>query len=147
MTKLGGRHPVTGRKVIEGVGGGSKQKARWIDWHRVPLNWPREEGKVLEERIIHIGYDPMRKAMICMTGYEDKLRWQLATDKMKLGDIIRTYTTIPKNPIRPVEGDSHPLGALPMGTTVCLVEKWPGEGAWFAKNAEENAKILRKVCW
>ena len=27
VTKLGGRHPVTGRKVIEGVGGGSKQKA------------------------------------------------------------------------------------------------------------------------
>ena len=138
---------MTGRKVIEGVGGGSKQKARWIDWHRVPLSWPREEGKVLEERIIQVGYDPMRKAMICMTGYDDKLRWQIATDKMKLGDLIRTFTTIPKNPIRPVEGDSHPLGALPMGTTVCLVEKWPGEGAWFAKNAEENAKILRKVCW
>ena len=86
-------------------------------------------------------------AMICMTGWQDKLRWQVATDKMKLGDIIRTYTTIPKNPIRPVEGDSHPLGALPMGTTVCLVEKWPGEGAWFAKNAEESAKILRKVSW
>ena len=34
VTKLGGRHPVTGRKVIEGVGGGSKQKARWIDWLR-----------------------------------------------------------------------------------------------------------------
>ena len=129
------------------MGGGSKQKARWIDWHRVPLYWPREEGKVLEERIIHLGYDPMRKAMICMTGWQENLRWQIATDKMKLGDIIRTYTTIPKNPIRPVEGDSHPLGALPTGTTVCLVEKWPGEGAWFAKNAEESAKILRKVSW
>ena len=35
VTKLGGRHPVTGRKVIEGVGGGSKQKARWIDWLRL----------------------------------------------------------------------------------------------------------------
>ena len=34
VTKLGGRHPVTGRKVLEGVGGGSKWKARWIDWHR-----------------------------------------------------------------------------------------------------------------
>ena len=37
VTKLGGRHPVTGRKVIEGVGGGSKQKARWIDWLRYAL--------------------------------------------------------------------------------------------------------------
>jgi len=153
VTKLGGRHPVTGRKVIEGVGGGSKQKARWIDWLRVPQDWPRD-GSVLEERVIQISYDPMRKAMIAMTGWSDKLRWQIATDKMKEGDIIRTHTTIPKNPIRPVEGDSHPLGALPSGTVVCLVEKWPGEGAWFARNAEENAKILRKVgdrvvikCW
>ena len=56
-----------------------------------------------------------------------------ATDKMKEGDIIRTHTVIPPNPIRPTEGDSHPLGALPTGTTVCLVEAWPGEGAWFAK--------------
>ena len=38
VTKLGGRHPVTGRKVIEGVGGGSKQKARWIDWLRFVMN-------------------------------------------------------------------------------------------------------------
>ena len=64
----------------------------------------------------------MRKAMITMTGWQDKLRWQVATDKMKEGDIIRTYTTIPENPIRPVEGDSHPLGALPLGTTVCQVQ-------------------------
>jgi len=153
VTKLGGRSPVTGRKVIEGVGGGSKQKARWIDWHRLPADFPRD-GSVLEERIIQISYDPMRKAMIMMTGWQDKLRWQVATDKMKEGDIIRTFSTIPENPIRPVEGDSHPLGALPLGTTVCQVERWPGEGAWFAKNAEENAKVLRKVgdrvvikCW
>jgi len=153
VTKLGGRSPVTGRKVIEGVGGGSKQKSRWIDWKRLPADFPRD-GSVLEERVIQISYDPMRKAMITMTGWQDKLRWQVATDKMKEGDIIRTYTTIPENPIRPVEGDSHPLGALPLGTTVCQVEKWPGEGAWFACNAEENAKVLRRVgdrvvikCW
>jgi len=153
VTKLGGRHPVTGKKVIEAVGGGSKQKARWIDWFRVPVDFPKD-GTVLEERVIHIGYDPMRAAMIAMTGWEDKLRWQLATDKMKEGDLIRTFTTIPVNPIRPVEGDSHPLGALPLGTTVCQVERWPGEGAWYAVKAEENAKILRKVgdrvvikCW
>jgi len=153
VTKLGGRHPVTGKKVIEGVGGGSKQKSRWIDWYRVPADFPRD-GTVLEERVIQVGYDPMRDAMITMTGSGDKLRWQVATDKIKEGDIIRTFTTIPVNPIRPVEGDSHPLGALPIGTTVCQVEKWPGEGAWFAVKAEENAKIVRKVgdrvvikCW
>jgi len=143
VTKLGGRHPVTGRKVIEGVGGGSKQKARWIDWNRLPKDFPRD-GSVLEERVMSINYDPMRDAKICMTGYGDKLRWQVATSKMKEGDIIRTFTDIPTNPIRPKEGDSHPLGALPLGTTVCMVEAWPGEGAFFAIKAEEDVKILRK---
>merc|ERR1719414_824843 len=92
--------------------------------------------------------------MICLTGYDDKLRWQIATSKMKAGDVIRTFTSIPKNPIRPVEGDSHPLGALPIGSTVCLVEKWPGEGAVLSVKGDESAKILRKVgdrivikCW
>lgn len=153
VTKLGGRHPVTGRKVIEGVGGGSKQKARWIDWHRLPQDWPKD-GTVLEERVLSVNYDPMRDAQICMTGYGDKLRWQIATNKVKEGDIIRTFTEIPTNPIRPVEGDSHPLGAVPLGTTVCLIEAWPGEGAWFATKAEEDAKIIRKQgdkivikCW
>lgn len=153
VTKMGGRHPVTGRKVIEGVGGGKKQKARWIDWHRLPKDFPRD-GSVLEERVLSVNYDPMRDAMICMTGQGDSLRWQVATSKMKQGDLIRTYTDIPTNPIRPTVGDSHPLGALPLGTTVCLVESWPGEGAWFATKAEEDAKILRKAgdrivikCW
>lgn len=144
VTKLGGRHPVTGRKVIEGVGGGSKQKARWIDWYRLPEDFPRD-GSVLEERVILIKYDPMRDAKICLTGYGDKLRWQIATDKLKEGDLIKTYTEIPRNPIRPVEGDAHPIGALPLGSTVCLVEGWPGEGARFAKKADENCTVLRKV--
>ena len=38
VTKMGGRSPVTGRKVIEAVGGGSKQRARWIDWLRCVLH-------------------------------------------------------------------------------------------------------------
>jgi len=153
VQKLGGRHPLTGRKVIEGVGGGSKQKARWIDLHRLPADWPKD-GAVLEERVIMLKYDPMRKAQIMMTGYGNNLRWQIATDKVKPGDIIKTDATIPVNPIRAREGDSHPLGALPLGSTVCLVEAWPGEGSHFAVNAEENCKILRKVddrvvvkCW
>jgi len=153
MTKLGGRHPGTGRKVIEGVGGGSKRKWRWIDWHRLPQDWPRD-GSVLEERVCSIHYDPNRDAKIALTGYGEKLRWQIATNKIKQGDIIRTFTEIPANPIRPTEGDSHPLGALPVGTTVCQVEAWPGEGAYFMIKAEDEAKIIRKVddrvvikCW
>jgi len=130
MTKMGGRHPVTGRKVIEGVGGGSKRKWRWIDNHRLPKDWPRD-GSVLEERVLGIFYDPNQDAKIALTGYDDKLRWQVATSKQQNGDLIRTFTDIPKNPVKPKEGDSHPVGALPIGTTICQVEAWPGEGSFF----------------
>ena len=39
MTKLAGRDPVTGRKVIQGFRGGAKRKFRWIDWRRMPIDW------------------------------------------------------------------------------------------------------------
>jgi len=153
MTKMGGRHPETGIKVIGGVGGGAKRKWRWIDWNRLPKDWPTD-GTVLEERIISIHYDPNRDAKIALTGYGDHMRWQIATNKMNQGDIIRTHTEIPVNPIRPKEGDAHPLGALPIGTSICQVEAWPGEGAYYMVKAEEEAKIIKKVdnrvvvkCW
>lgn len=153
MTKMGGRHPVTGRKVIEGVGGGSKRKFRWIDNHRLPKDWPKD-GTVLEERVLGIYYDPNQDAKIALTGYDDKMRWQVATSKIQNGDLIRTFTDIPKNSVKPKEGDSHPVGALPSGTTICQVEQWPGEGGFFAVKAEEEAKILRRIgdriiikCW
>ena len=48
-------------------------------------------------------------------GYGEFLRWQIATTTLKPGDLISTYTDIPDIPIRPKEGDAHPLGALPIG--------------------------------
>ncbi len=39
MTKLSGRDPVTGRKVIQGYKGGAKRLFRWIDWRRMPIDW------------------------------------------------------------------------------------------------------------
>ena len=66
VRKMAGRDPVTGRKVIQQVEGGSKQKARWIDWRRWPVGRDPEDDLV--ERIIHIRYDPMRKPMIALTG-------------------------------------------------------------------------------
>ena len=82
ITKLGGRDPETGRKVIGNVRGGSKQKYRWIDWKRLPDDWDR--SKDLVEKVIAVKYDPMRDAKIMLTGYEEKLRWQIATSTIKV---------------------------------------------------------------
>jgi hypothetical protein len=123
LTKLGGRDQETGRKIIQMWGGGNKQKARWVVWRRLPADWDRQ-GPDLVERVVNICYDPMRKSKLALTGYGETMRWQIATSNMEPGDLIKTSGKIPKNPIRPKEGDSHPLGALPLGTEVCLVQ-WP----------------------
>lgn len=148
LVKLGGRDPETGRKIIGQVGGGSKQKFRWIDYQRIPDDWPRD-GPDLVEKVIHLAYDPVRKPILALTGYKDKLRWQTATVGMEEGMIITSTWHIPTIPVKPQPGNSYPLGALPMSTEICLLQKYP-EGAkseddmnLFTENA--SGRIMRKV--
>lgn len=63
---------------------------------------------------------------------------------MKPGDIIRTHQGIPRNPVRPSEGDAYPLGALPVGTQVNCIEKYPGTGGFFIHAAGGVATILKR---
>ena len=96
------------RAINTEVGGGSKQKFRWVDNLRIPKDWP--EDKELVEKVIGVYYDPIRTSCLAMTGYGDKLRWQIATGNMKVGDLIRSTTEIPEMTVKPLEGNSHPLG-------------------------------------
>ena len=96
------------RTILTEVGGGSKQKFRWVDNLRIPKDWP--EDKELVEKVIGIHYDPIRTSCLAMTGYGEKLRWQIATTNMKVGDLIRSTTEIPGITVKPLEGNSHPLG-------------------------------------
>jgi len=144
-TKLGGRDPATGRKVIGMWGGGHKHRARWVDWRRLPADWD-VNGPDLFERVIKICYDPMRASKLALTGYGEKMRWQIATSSMEVGDLIKTSAKIPVNPIRPKEGDSHPLGALPIGTEICFVQ-WPSPDSNEVKikDPKDFAKVIRKI--
>lgn len=63
---------------------------------------------------------------------------------MKAGDIIKTSSFIPRNPVRANEGDAYPLGALPVGTIVHNIEKHPGINRHFVHAAGGYATILRK---
>ena len=47
--------------------------------------------------------------------------------------------------VRATEGDAHPLGALPNGTVICHVEKFPGKGGFFCRAAGTCATLLRKI--
>ena len=145
MKKLGGRDPVTGRKIIQMVGGGSKQKYRWVDWKRLPDDWPRDKDYV--ERVLEICYDPMRSSKLALTCHQDKLRWQLALTEMKEGDLITTTGLIPDIPLKPQVGNSYPVGALPIGTQICLLQCFPGSDfpdIFFWKN-QAVGHVLRRV--
>jgi len=141
MTKLAGRDPETGRIIVGTLGGGHKRNYRWIDWYRTGP----KENSFYEERVIHIQYDPNRSARIALVGSGTKLRYILATENMKAGDLIKTTCHIPRIPVRPKEGDAHPLGALPMGTQVHCVEAHPGEGGRYIKGAGNKGILMRKI--
>ena len=56
---------------------------------------------------------------------------------MKEGDLITATWKIPKIPVKPIEGNSYPLGALPTGTQVCLVQKY------HDKRPDETKTIIK----
>ncbi|KAI2809445.1 54S ribosomal protein L2 mitochondrial [Blomia tropicalis] len=141
IRKLAGRDPVTGRVVVKTLGGGNKKYFRWIDWVRSA----NKDGSVYEEKVYNIRYDPLRTTKLALVAGGDKMRWIMATEKMQIGDIIRTYEDIPKNPVRPREGDSHPIGALPIGTKVHNVQIFPDHEKTTIRYAGQYAELTRRV--
>ncbi|CAL4157187.1 unnamed protein product, partial [Meganyctiphanes norvegica] len=71
MTKLAGRDPDTGRLIVGTLGGGHKRNYRWIDWDRTG---PKDDS-YLEERVIHIQYDPNRSSRIALVASGTKMRY------------------------------------------------------------------------
>lgn len=125
-----------------GIGGGIKHKYHWINWKRdgpTDLNEPPKEEKVLE-----VFKDGCRTSFVALVGCGRELKYILATENMKAGDILRTHQGIPRNPVRPEEGDAYPLGALPMGTTVHCVEKYPGLGGFLIHAAGTSGTVLKR---
>lgn len=141
IRKLAGRDPVTGHVVVRTIGGGMKRWFRWIDHKRVG----KEDGGKLEERVYQVRYDPLRTARLALVASGERKRWLTATEGIKPGDIITTCSEIPRIPVRPKDGDAHPLGALPVSTLVHHIEKYPGEGGVMCRAAGASAQILRKV--
>ncbi|KAK2579934.1 hypothetical protein KPH14_007614 [Odynerus spinipes] len=140
VTNLAGRDPVTGRVVAKGIGGGIKHKYHWIKWVR---DGPADlSEKPKEEKVLEVFQDGCRTSFVALVGSGEELKYILATENMKPGDIIRTHKGIPRNPIRPNEGDAYPLGALPIGTLVNCVEKYPGEGGFLIHSAGTAGTII-----
>ncbi|CRL05014.1 CLUMA_CG018042, isoform A [Clunio marinus] len=141
-THLAGRDPVTGRKVVQGLGGGVKHKFHWIKYER---DGPSGEGEVQLEKVLDIIKCGCRTAHVALVGVGDELKYILATENMKPGDILKTSKFIPRIPVRANEGDAFPLGALPIGTKVHSIQAHPGEMRHYVTAAGTFGTILRKI--
>ncbi|XP_008548230.2 39S ribosomal protein L2, mitochondrial [Microplitis demolitor] len=142
VTNLAGRDPITGRLVAIGIGGGIKHKYHWIKWNRDGPTDPSLPPK--EEKVLEVFKDGCRTSYVALVAHDKELSYILATENMKPGQVIRTSKGIPRMSVRAFEGDAYPLGALPTGTIVNCVEKYPGLGGFLIHAAGTYGTILRR---
>ncbi|KAK2922083.1 39S ribosomal protein L2, mitochondrial [Channa argus] len=143
MKKTGGRDH-SGKIQTHGIGGGHKQRYRWIDFQRLHYE-SEKEAKPFEEKVVEVRYDPCRSADIALVAGGNRKRWIIATENMQAGDIIKTSGVIGRMAVSANEGDAYPLGALSVGTLVNNLEIQPGKGAEYIRAAGTSGVLLRKV--
>ncbi len=97
------------------------------------------------EKVIEIKRTKDRTGFLAMVAHGDTKRWILATENMKVGDLIRTSGEIPRLPVKAFEGDAYPCGALPLFTTVHNIEAEPGQGAKFCRAAGSSAQFINMI--
>lgn len=123
------------------LGGGIKHPLLWVDYKRRPADG---EGPLIE-RVLQIIPEPTRSAHLALVGHGDKLRYIIATENMKPGDLITSSNELTRIAVRAKEGDAYPLGSLPVNSQICCVEIEAGEGGYYARGAGTSCTILRKV--
>lgn len=136
---MAGRDPVTGRKVAQGIGGGVKHKFHWVKYRR---EGPAKSEQ--DERVIDVMFDGHRSAKVALVGHGDQMKYIIATENMKAGDLIKSSKFIPRTPVLPKEGDSYPLGALPDGALVHCIQSVPNGKDFTVRAAGTFATILRR---
>jgi large subunit ribosomal protein L2 len=131
QNKTGARNHF-GRITTRHVGGGSRQKYRFIDFLR-----DKDSIKGVVERL---EYDPNRTAHIALVCYADgERRYILAPKGLKAGDEVRSGSDAPIK-----AGSSMALRHLPVGTTVHNIELKPGRGGQMARSAGNSAMFTAR---
>ncbi len=118
--------------VVRHQGGGFKRFFREVDFKRDKADvWGKVEA---------IEYDPNRNADLALIVYEDGTRrYILAPDKLEIGAKIIASEAAPLE-----SGNTLPLKAIPVGTTVHNVEITRGKGGQMVKGAGSAAVIFGK---
>ena len=113
-------------------GGGHKRAYRIIDFLR------NKDGIVA--RVERLEYDPNRTAHIALVLYADgERRYIIAPKGLTVGsEIVSGSDSAIK------VGNCLPLRNIPVGTTICCVELFPGKGAQIARAAGSYAQLIAR---
>jgi large subunit ribosomal protein L2 len=131
QTSTGGRNH-HGRITSRFRGGGHKQRYRLIDFRREKIGIPA--------LVASIEYDPNRTARIALLNYADgEKRYILAPDGIKVGDKIVSSKNADIKP-----GNSLPLHAIPLGTSIHNIELKKGKGGQVCRSAGVAAQLMAK---
>src|SRR5471032_722519 len=127
--KSGGRNN-RGRLTSRHIGGGHKQRYRFIDFKR---------NKVGVKAVVEsIEYDPSRTARIALLKYADgEKRYIIAPVTLTVG------TTLMSGPeAEPIIGNALPLDRIPLGAAIHNIGIIPGRGAQIGRTAGSSASIM-----
>ncbi|MAN05537.1 MAG: 50S ribosomal protein L2 [Pirellulales bacterium] len=133
--KNGGRNN-QGKITARHRGGGHMQHYRLIDFRR------NKDG--IPGKVDSIQYDPNRTCRIALIHYADgEKRFILSPDGLKVGG-----TVVSGADASPEVGNSLPLSAIPLSTTVHNIELQPGRGGRMCRSAGTSATLMaREAGW
>lgn len=122
----------TGMITMRHIGGGHKRRYRLVDFKRTKIDIPA--------KVLAIEYDPNRTCRIALISYVDGTKsYIIAPIGLNVGDQVISSD---KADIKP--GNSLPLSAIPVGSTIHNVELRPGKGAQIARGAGVSAVLVSK---
>ncbi|RIY33197.1 50S ribosomal protein L2 [Psittacicella hinzii] len=131
LKRTGGRNNF-GRITTRHIGGGHKKSYRLIDFKRL------KDG--ITAKVERLEYDPNRSANIALVLYADgERRYILAPKNLKVGDTIVSGADVEIK-----VGNTLPMRAIPVGTTVHNVELKPGKGGQLARSAGSYVQIIAR---
>lgn len=131
IKKTGGRNNL-GRITSRWIGGGHKRRYRIIDFKR------DKDG--IKAKVVSVEYDPNRSARIALLQYADgEKRYIIAPVGIKVGQTIESGEQAEIQ-----VGNTLPLRAIPVGSTVHAIELRPKKGAQLAKSAGASVQLLAK---
>lgn len=129
IKKSGGRNN-RGRVTSRHIGGGHKQRYRFIDFKRNKLG--------IKAKVESVEYDPCRTARIALLKYTDgEQRYIISPVGLTVGTVLCSGPDA-----EPIIGNALPLDKIPLGVAIHNIEIIPGRGAQIGRTAGSSATIM-----